>query len=176
MPLRTQVSRTLKGEMADDETTSTFNLDETLAPVRDRSLRRLPSLIRGSVQLVRTAARREVFWFAVVQVLGAVAVGAQLLAGKEVLNRILASTDGGSGTFSDVLPWLGALALATTVTSFANTFKNEQQTLLTELVSRHATGTVLDVASHVKLLAFEHPVFHDRLQRALANATTRPIQ
>jgi ATP-binding cassette, subfamily B, bacterial len=161
------------GDRQDD--TVGFNLDEMLLPVRDRNIRRLPSIIVRSFSLVRQAAGAEFAVVALAQVVGAIAIAGQLLAGKQVLSGLLDASPA-QHAFSSVIPWLLVLTLATAVVSFTNSARAEQQTLLSELVGRYATGAVLDVASAADILAFEQPSFHDRLQRALLNATTRPVQ
>jgi ATP-binding cassette subfamily B protein len=74
------------------------------------------------------------------------------------------------------VPWLAVLTVATALIAFAGTAANELQRVLAELVSRHATGQVLDVAVTADLLAFETPAFHDRLTRAQINGASRPLQ
>lgn len=151
-----------------------FNVDDLFRPVRTRSLRRLPSLLVTSAGIVREAAPKEFAATAVLQAVFTVGVAAQVLLGRKLLTVLLALGKGSSG--ADVIPWLIAFTTTGAVLAFSSVVRTERQRLLGELVSRHATGKVLDIASSVDLLAFETPVFHNRLQRARVNAAVRPTQ
>lgn len=154
--------------------TGRFHLDETIYHRGSRRLRRLPRLVGGALRLVWQAAPREITWSALLQVAGGAGVAVQLLAGRRVLQGVLESADGAQ--FGDVLPPLLVLALVTTLVSFANLARSEQQRLLTALVGRFAVDKVIHVATSVDLLSYERPVFHDRLQRAQVNALVRPAE
>ena len=65
-------------------------------------------------------------------------------------------------------PWAILLAGLTAASLFASAVQREQQQILGELVGRHMHGQALAVASKVELTAFEHPEFHNRLQRVQA--------
>ena len=58
----------------------------------------------------------------------------------------------------------------------ATVLRIEFQRLLSELVARSATQQVVEAASSADLIRFENPAFHDRLQRAIVNATVRPLE
>jgi ATP-binding cassette, subfamily B, bacterial len=151
-----------------------LNLSELFHFDRRRSLRRLPRLIRGAFTLVRAAAPREFHLNLVLQFVGAVAVGAQVIVTRELLANVLALDTGAD--LGDVLPWLAALVAATSVAAFVAIARAEQQRLLGELVARHAGDQVMAVATAVPLIQFDSPSFHNRLARAHANASTRPAQ
>jgi ATP-binding cassette subfamily B protein len=51
-----------------------------------------------------------------------------------------------------------------------------QQQLISELVQRHASRPVTEVATAIGLRDFDTPEFHDRMQRAQQTATVRPLQ
>ena len=160
--------------MVNDGQPSKFNVDEVLAPVRQKELRRLPRLVKVAFQVVWAAAPREFVVLATVQIFAAVGVALQLLIGRKVLSEVLRTDNGGQ--FSDVLPSVIALAAITAVVTFANLARVERQRILAELVGRFATNQVLDISTSVDLLAYEKPGFHDRLQRAQVNSLTRPLQ
>jgi hypothetical protein len=126
------------------------------------------------MSLAWRAAPRELVTSGALQVGAGAGVAVQLLAGREVLQRVLES--GGQGSFAAVLPVLALLAVVTALVSFANLGRIEQQRILSELVGRHSVNQVLEVATSVDLLAYERPGFHDRLQRAQLNAQMRPAQ
>lgn len=150
-----------------------FDLDELLAPVRDRRLRRLPRLLVAAFRLVHQAARRELWASGALQVVGGAGIGLQLLVGRRVLDELVRADD---ASFGAIVPDLVLLAVVSAAVAFAAVARAEQQRVLSELVARHATSRVLDVATSVDLLAFETPGFHDRLQRAHVNAVVRPLQ
>ena len=50
------------------------------------------------------------------------------------------------------------------------------QQLLAELVSRHAFQGVIHAAVQADLDVFEQPEYHDNLERAMLNASSRPLQ
>ena len=150
---------------------SSFNLTELLQPQRRRRLLRLPGLVRRSVALLWAAAPREFVISGVLQALAGAGLALQLLVGRQVLGIVF----GDGASFTDVLPGLAVLGATTALVAFADVGRNEQQRLLTELVGRHATDRVLRAATAAPLIAFEHPSFHDRLERARVNAIVRPV-
>jgi ATP-binding cassette subfamily B protein len=141
---------------------------------KDRSVRRLPGLVAGSVRLCWRAAPKEFLGTSVLQLVSGVSMAAQLLLARKVLQTVL-SADAGGG-FGAVAPTLVALAVVSAVVAFADKARTEQQRLLTELVGRYAVDQVLAVATAVELVAYETPSFHNRLQRAVINAEIRPFQ
>lgn len=142
---------------------------------RTERLRRLPRLVLGGVRLVWAAGRRQYLVVTLLQLLIGIGALAQLLIGKEVLQRLFAASQAG-GTFSSVLPSLAALVVLTVLLSFAAAVQVEQNRILGELVARTAYDRVLDVAEAIELEAFERPEFFDRLQRAQVAGLTRPMQ
>lgn len=149
-----------------------FDYDRVLRPERQRSLRRLPGLLRQSFALTYRAAPRATITFSLLQLLTGVGLALQLLAARSLLTGLL----GNEPDLGDVLPALITLTVVSAVVGAGNAARVEQQRLLSELVSIYATGSVIDVATSADLLAFDDPDFHDRLQRARLNAVTRPVQ
>jgi ATP-binding cassette, subfamily B, bacterial len=62
------------------------------------------------------------------------------------------------------------------IVAISNAARSEIQRTLGELVARYATTRVIEISTAVDLLAFEVPAFHDRQQRAVVNASFRPVQ
>lgn len=151
-----------------------FNIDEVLAPVQQRNSKDLPKLVLGAVKLVYSAAPRELVLAIVLEALGSVGLAVQVLVGRELVKQFLQVSHGAG--VANVVPSLIAVAAAMALITLSNTGANELQRLLGELVGRHSLGRVLDVSVASDLLAFETPVFHDRLQRAQVNASSRPLQ
>jgi ATP-binding cassette subfamily B protein len=123
---------------------------------------------------VARAAGAQFLLAAVAQLAGGIGIAAQILLGRAVLERLL--VDGRPADFSDVAPLLGALATVSAGVAFVGHVTSLQQQLLGNLVANHALERIHRVTTRVDLLAFESPGFHDRLQRAVANAQMRPLQ
>ncbi|HVC25292.1 MAG TPA: ABC transporter ATP-binding protein [Acidimicrobiales bacterium] len=160
--------------MEDSNDPSDTVIAELMNPSVDRRLRDLPSLVVRSTSLVWEAARRELVVTAALQAVSSAALAAQLLIGRELLKYLLGlhAGEGLGGAVPDVLVLSGAVA----VVSLANVVRFEYQQLLGELVSRHALERVIRVGSRVDLLSFESSQYHDRLRRAMFNASVRPLQ
>lgn len=138
-----------------------------------RRLRELPRLIQRALALVWVAAPRELSVTAGLQLLASAGLATQLLVSRSLLAHLLAGSHHGYGA---AVPDVALLALIIGVVAIANAARSEIQRTLNELVSRYAIGRVLEVSTAVQLLAFETPAFHDRQQRALINAGSRPLQ
>ena len=151
-----------------------FDLDELYHPTTERSVRQLPRLLAGAVRLVWSAARRQLLLTTGLQVVGSAAMAAQVLVGKQLLTKLLA--DNTSKDFSSTVPSVVLLVAALAVSSVTTIVRYEVQRLLAEMVARSATQQVVDAACRADLARFEDAAFHDRLQRAIVNATIRPLQ
>lgn len=151
----------------------TFRLDEALEAPRRRRLRDLPALTGGAVALVWRAARRELLITSGLQLVSSVGLGAQLLVSRSLLGHILAGHQRGYGA---AVPDIAFLAVIIGIVGVSNAARSEIQRTLGELVARYATTRVIEISTAVDLLAFEVPAFHDRQQRAVVNATFRPVQ
>jgi ATP-binding cassette, subfamily B, bacterial len=150
-----------------------FRLDEALAPPRRRRLRDLPGLTGGAVGLVWRAARRELLITSGLQFVSSIGLGAQLLVSRSLLEHILAGHQRGYGA---AVPDIAILAVIIGIVAISNAARSEIQRTLGELVARYATTRVIEISTAVDLLAFEVPAFHDRQQRAVVNASFRPVQ
>lgn len=153
---------------------STSLYDNIRVPSEQRTLRRLPSLVVRAVRLVRGAGRRTFDVAVAIQIVSGVAIAAQLLVARLVLDDVIDAERTGEG-LSAVAPSLLLLVGMTSLVALATATQRELSTLLTEVVSRDATGRILDVAASVDLEAYETPAFHDRLERARFNANNRPV-
>jgi ATP-binding cassette, subfamily B, bacterial len=171
MPARKspQSGRTRKGGHSFDAFEHNLASRET-----ERSARSLPGLVRRGVALARLAAPRLFIITIVLQLLGALLLGAQVLLGKLALEHIFRA-DAGDGTFGTALPALIALLAASALSSFATSALSQLQRLLGERVVRTTWQSILDVTTGVNLATFESPQFFDELQRVQANALTRPM-
>ena len=151
------------------------SLTDRIRPSADqRKAKRLPALVVRAVAMVRRAGGR-VFWASVaVQVMAGFAVTAQVLAARFVLDRAIEADRAGDG-LGTVIPALSVLVGLTALIGLTTAAARELSTLLTELVSRDATGRILAVAAAVDLESYEEPGFHDQLERARFNANNRPV-
>ena len=105
---------------------------------------------------------------------GSAALALQVLVGKQLLTQLLA--DNTTKDFSSAVPSVVLLAIVLAVASVTLIIRNEIQRLLAELVARSSMQQVVDAACRADLARFEDPAFHDRLQRAIVNASIRPLQ
>jgi ATP-binding cassette, subfamily B, bacterial len=156
-----------------DEDKSGSRASEAPASPSERRLRELPALLGRAVALVWSAAPRELALTGVLQLVASGGLAAQLLVSRGLLTHILNGQEHGYGP---AVPYIVALAVIIAIVAMVNAARSELQRTLSELVSRYAMGRVLEVSTAVELLAFESPDFHDRQQRALINASSRPLQ
>ncbi len=136
-------------------------------------LRQLPRLIRHGLRVIVAAGRREFILSTTLQIFSGVSVAISLLIGQRALQALLEVDRTGAG-FQPVVPWALALAVVTGASLFASSVQREQQQILGELVARHMQQATLEVATRVDLAAFEHPDFHNRLQR-VQSAMGQPL-
>jgi ATP-binding cassette subfamily B protein len=139
-----------------------------------RSWRRLPRLLWSSFKVVREAAPREFAVVAILGVLQGAATGVQLLVIRNILAAILAGS--ANHDYLPALEQLAVLVVLQTFSGLASTYSSLQQQLMSELVQRHASKPVTEVATAIGLRDFDTPEFHDRMQRAQTTATMRPVQ
>ncbi len=157
----------------EEEELPLFALDEPGAASGRRRLKDLPRLISDALVLVWRAAPRDLALTAVFQVISSVGLAAQLLVSRSLFEHILAGEKHGYGP---AVPDILILASIIAIVAMTNAARSEVQRLMSELVARYAMGGVIDVSTAVDLVAFETPAFHDRQQRALINAASRPLQ
>lgn len=98
---------------------------------------------------------------------------AQLLIARDLLRSLLSSSR--SHTLSAALPNVFALVIVLAISGLVNVLQTEMQRLLAELVAWRSMQRVISAATAADLANFEDPSFHDRLQRAIVNATIRPL-
>ena len=162
---------TVDGDAGDES--SPFTYEELWGRRASRSLRDLPAVTRSSVRLLWRAARTETLGVTLLQVLSGLLAAAQLVAGRELLTRVVG---GDEVTVARVLPWGVVVVCVLTVSALVNVIRSELQRVLGECVAREAQNDVAAAASSAELVEFDRPEFHNRLQRVLANSTIRPVQ
>jgi ATP-binding cassette, subfamily B, bacterial len=154
--------------------TSAFDMQELYNPKVERSARHLPKLLLGALRLVWDAAPAQLVLNTSLVAVASAALALQVLISKQLLTRLLA--DNTTKDFSSAIPSVVLLAVAFGVVSIASIVRVEVQRLLGELVARSAMQEVVDVACQADLARLEDPAYHDRLQRAIVNASIRPFQ
>lgn len=141
---------------------------------QSRSLRRFTDLLRRSLRLAWRADRRLFSTNAGLQLVGGAVAALQVLATQAVLSAILSAQQNTGAIRAAVWPVL-ALAAVLALTTVASAVQQQLQRLLGELVGQATWDAILDVATTVRLRAFESPQFFDRLQRVQSNALHRPF-
>lgn len=151
----------------------TFRGGPGRVPQEYRGWRRLPRLLLGAVRVVFQAAPREFTVNTVLQVVQGAATGLQLLVVRSLLSALITGTPHGS--YVQAVWPLALLVALISVVGVIGTYTSVQQQLITELVQRHASRPVTDVATAIGLRDFDTPDFHDRMQRAQQTASVRPL-
>ncbi len=163
------------GDEADDEHESArLTYLDLQRPRASKPLRELPRLVRTSLALVWVAGRREAIGLGVLTAFQALGSVVQLLLVGRLISKLNGLKTGGPWRF--LVPELVAMTVALTVLPIVGLLITELRFLLGDLVTRRAQSLVARAAANASLLEFESPEFHDRLQRALVNASSRPIQ
>ncbi|HUQ40759.1 MAG TPA: hypothetical protein VM030_11460, partial [Acidimicrobiales bacterium] len=130
--------------------------------------------LRHGLELVWTAAPRELLGAVVGCVIEAMAAVAALVLGQSLLQQLVDPRPGETvGSYAGLL--LG-IAVSITITSGAATVIRARQDLVSELVERLAVERIVAVSTSVELASFDEPTFHDRLRRAQTDAVRRPVE
>jgi ATP-binding cassette subfamily B protein len=139
------------------------------------SLKRFLLVVRQAFRLVWATDRRAFLTIIVLQVLNGVALGAELLVGKRLLDSIGSNGSGHPrGSLGDIVPELIALGVLALFIAIAGAVSAARSDILSEAVARRVQGEVLDVTSAVPLVAFDDPEFHDHVRRSVEASTWRP--
>jgi ATP-binding cassette subfamily B protein len=154
--------------------TSLPTFDEPTAPSTRIGARRILGLIWRAIRLTWIAAPRELLANIALQIATAAATVGALFLGRNVLAEVVVGT--GRQSVGDLAPEIVGLALFLLATAAATSTVFERQRIMAALVERHVLGRVLDVVARVPLAEFEDPSFHDRLRRAMFNASERSYQ
>lgn len=130
---------------------------------------------RSALGVVRAASGKQVLLIGGLELVGTVAIVAQVLIARSFLARLV-TTRGVTPHLGSALPFLVAAAAVTAVAALCQSVAQERQFLLAELTARAVEERILATAASVALAAFDDPDFHDGLQRAQVNASVRPYQ
>ncbi len=144
------------------------------SPTSHPTWHRLPGLVAGSFRVVWRAAPREFGISLTLQLVQGAILGVNLLVVRNILAAILQGTP--AHDYIPAVEQLGVLVMLQAVGGLVGMYQTMQQQVLTELVQRHASRPVTQVATRIGLRDFDTPEFHDRLQRAQQTAMMRPFQ
>jgi ATP-binding cassette subfamily B protein len=157
-----------------DDTAPPFTYHELRRARSSKPIREWPRLVTRAIRLVLAAGRRNTIALAVVAAVQAALALVQLGLIQRLLREFPAVSDGASVRV--LVPEVVAFVIVYAVQSSATLVDNQLRQVLGEEVARHAQSLVARAAASADLLDYERPGFHDRLQRALANASSRPLQ
>ena len=141
----------------------------------DKKLSRLPSVAWAAVRFVWQADRTSFGITLANDALAGLVSGVQVLVVGAMLKRLLGGAAPAHAARAAV-PWVGALVIASALSSLMNAYVRGRADLFNERVGHATNAHLLAVTSNVDLLAFESPAFQDRLQRVQGQANYRPMQ
>jgi ATP-binding cassette subfamily B protein len=133
-----------------------------------KDFRRFPRLLADSIRLVRETSGLRFFVIVALRAASGLMSGVMLLLGR---NALAAFTGAGQGAFFRPLSLLG---LVYGLSSVFGLISGQMESLLTAQVQRKTMDDVLDVATSVRLEAYESPQFFDHLKRVETNALSEP--
>src|SRR6476659_7627533 len=147
-----------------------------LAPQADRrgQLRRTPRLVLEAWRMAWHSSRRHLSATVALQVAAGVGIAVQLLVARRIMEGLVAVSQGESVS-TLYLPF-GLLVALTAGLGVAAALSAHQQTLLSEMVARHAWDNIIGVSKSVEYQVFETSDFYDQLQRACASGELRTIE
>src|SRR5215831_9507087 len=134
-----------------------------------KDYRRFPRLIAESIKLVRQTSGTRFFVIVALRTASGLMSGAMLLLGRNTLAAFVGAGQGGA--FFRPLSLLGLVYGLSTVFGWIS---GQLESLLTAQVQRKTMDDVLDVATSVRLEAYESPQFFDHLKRVESNALSEP--
>ena len=162
--------------MAEDSTSDAGSslLHELSRVVATSRSRELPILLREAVHLVWRAAPQETAVIVSVNAATGMLTAVQLGLTQRLLQAVLQVQNGSA--VSSVIPELSAFVVVLTILGILTLYQSEKKRVLAELVTQYSQVLVATAAAEADLIEFERPSFHDRLQRTMANATSRPVE
>jgi ATP-binding cassette subfamily B protein len=134
-----------------------------------KDYRRFPRLLSDSIKMVRQTSGPRFLIIVALRTASGLMSGAMLLLGRNALASFVGAGQGGA--FFRPLSLLGLVYGLSTVFGLIS---GELENLLSAQVQRKTMDDVLDVATSVRLEAYESPQFFDHLKRVESNALTEP--
>src|SRR6476646_5186615 len=133
-----------------------------------KDFRQFPKLLFQAITLVWGMSRTMVFAIVAMRIATGLLSGVMLLLGRDAL-----AVFSGAGRV-DTIESLGKVGLVCVVSTILGLVSGELETFLTARVQRKTMDELLDVATSVRLEAYESPQFFDHLKRVETNALTQP--
>jgi ATP-binding cassette subfamily B protein len=133
-----------------------------------KDFRQFPRLLFQAITLVWGMSRAMVFAIVAMRIASALLSGVMLLLGRDAL-----AVFSGVGR-AQTIESLGKVGLVFVVSTILGLVSGELETFLTARVERTTMDEVLDVATSVRLEAYESPQFFDHLKRVETNALSQP--
>jgi ATP-binding cassette subfamily B protein len=133
-----------------------------------KDFRQFPRLLFQAISLVWDMSRTMVFIIVAMRIATALLSGVMLLLGRDAL-----AVFGNPGRIATIES-LGKLGLVFVVSTIFGLVSTELETFLTAQVQRKTMDELLDVATSVRLEAYESPQFFDHLKRVETNALSQP--
>jgi hypothetical protein len=109
-------------------------------------VRALPRLVMQAVRIAWAAGRGEFIVSTLLQLVGGAGIALLLLIGQQGLDALLEAMSEGASLVT-VAPWALAIAAVAGIQFFVTAVQRERQEILGELMQRHVSERVLDVAT-----------------------------
>src|SRR5215470_9907607 len=133
-----------------------------------KDFRQFPKLLAHAITLVWEMSRTMVFAIVVMRIATGLLSGVMLLLGRNAI-----AVFSGAGRV-ETIQSLGKVGMVFVVSTILGLVSGELETFLTALVQRKTMDELLDVATSVRLDAYESPQFFDHLKRVETNALSEP--
>ena len=137
-----------------------------------KRLRDLPRLVARSIAVVWHAARRAFIGTVVLNTFSGMLLLVELVVLKVVLGRFV--DVGGDAPVGRLVGPVAVFVAGLAIGGVVAVVSNQLSWLAGEQVAREVQGMVGEAASRAALIDFEHPSFHDRLERTMTNIVDRP--
>ena len=137
-----------------------------------KRLRDLPRLVVRSSAVVWHAARRAFIGTIVLNTFSGALLLVELVVLKVVLGRFV--DVGGDAPVGRLVGPVAVFVAGLAIGGVVAVVSNQLSWLAGEQVAREVQGLVGEAASRAALIDFEHPSFHDRLERTMTNIVDRP--
>ena len=134
-----------------------------------KDFRQFPRLLFQAITLVWEMSPTMVFAIVAMRIATGLLSGVMLLLGRNAL-----AVFGGAGRV-ETIESLGKVGLVFVISTILGLVSGEPETFLTAQVQRKTMDELLDVATSVRLEAYESPQFFDHLKRVETNALSQPV-